>query len=410
MYQIKIKDHITPVFHELLDDILDGNHTHYWLKGGRGSTKSSFAAICVVLLILLDKNANAVVVRKVGNTLRDSVVENVSWAIEELGVSHLFKQLKSPLEHIYIPTGQRIVYRGTDDPSKLKSVKFSKGYPRVVWFEEVDQFKGMEEIRSIRQSLVRGGDTFTLLYSFNPPITVGNWANKACMSSREDTKVHSSTYLDVPKSWLGEQFYYEAEDLKHLSERAYRHEYLGEACGTGGAVFENLKLESVTDEQIKSFDRVYCGVDFGWYPDPWAFVACYYHPAKRIIYVFDEARAIKTGDDETAQIILSKLGGYRHTVRCDVQHTSVNKYRQLGIDARAVKKFAGSVSDSMKWLASRVSIVVDPKRCPNAAEELSQYEYEKDSEGNFCSAYPDKNNHFIDALRYALWQEWKRGH
>lgn len=329
---MKVKSVIAPAFHELLDDLLDNTYTHFWLKGGRGSTKSSFAAICTVLLIMLEKDANAVVVRKVGNTLKDSVYENISWAIEQLGVSHLFKAMKSPLEHIYIPTGQRIVYRGADDPHKLKSIKFAKGYARICWFEETDQFKGIEEIRNIRQSLIRGGTHYTFLYTFNPPITADNWCNKECMlTDRKDTVIHHSTYLDVPKRWLGEQFFYEAEDLQIINERAYRHEYLGEACGTGGAVFENVSLEAITDEKIKSFERIYAGVDFGWFPDPWAFVLCNYNPATRTIYIFDEAHAIKTGDDDTAKMIIKKLNYQRSPVRCDIQHTSISRYRELGI-------------------------------------------------------------------------------
>ena len=162
-------DHVIGRFHDVLGDVMAHAHTHYWLHGGRGSTKSSFISLCIVLLVMAKPKANAVVVRRFGNTLRDSVYQQVLWAISVLGVEAWFRAKVSPMEIVYLPTGQRIVFRGADDPLKLKGVKFTHGYCAVTWFEELDQFEGIEAIRSILNSLRRGGDDFWIFYSYNPP-------------------------------------------------------------------------------------------------------------------------------------------------------------------------------------------------------------------------------------------------
>lgn len=162
---------VIPAFHDVLGDVMAHGHTHYWLHGGRGSTKSSFISVCIVLLLLARPEANAVVVRRFSNTLRDSVFQQVTWAIAELGLERWFRARISPMEITYLPTGQRIVFRGADDPLKLKGVKFTRGYAAVVWFEELDQFDGIDAVRSILNSL-RRGDDFWIFYSHNPPRTL----------------------------------------------------------------------------------------------------------------------------------------------------------------------------------------------------------------------------------------------
>lgn len=156
----RLTDLIAPSFYDLHRDVKQGRHTHYWLKGGRGSTKSSFVSVEIVLGMMRHPDANAVAIRKVGLYLKDSVYEQLVWAVEKLGVSHLWQYKLSPLELVYLPTGQRILFRGADKPKKLKSTKVHKGYIRYIWYEEVDEFGGMEEIRTINQSLLRGGSAF----------------------------------------------------------------------------------------------------------------------------------------------------------------------------------------------------------------------------------------------------------
>ena len=299
-----VSDFIIPRFHPVLGDVMAHGHTHYWLHGGRGSTKSSFISIAIVLLIIATPKANAVVVRRFGNTLRDSVYQQLLWAIEALGLESVFRARISPMEITYTPTGQRIVFRGADDPLKLKGVKFTKGYCSVVWFEELDQFEGVEVVRSILNSLRRGGDRFWIFYSYNPPKTMWSWVNVERLERkrRDDTLVRGSSYLDVAEShpeWLGEPFIQEAEYLRDTDELAWRWEYLGEITGTGGAVFDNVHEATLSDSRIRSFERIRNGVDWGWFPDPWRFVRCAWEPSERRLLIFEE---------HSAYMAMTKLG------------------------------------------------------------------------------------------------------
>lgn len=290
-----VSDFVIPRFHPVLGDVMAHGHTHYWLPGGRGSTKSSFISIAIVLLIIANPKANAVVVRRFSNTLRDSVYQQIQWAIEVLGLEGVFRCRVSPMEITYTPTGQRIVFRGADDPLKLRGVKFTKGYCSVVWFEELDQFEGVEAVRSILNSLRRGGDRFWIFYSYNPPKTMWSWVNVERLERvrRDDTLVRGSSYLDVIEThpdWLGAPFVEEAEYLRDTNEQAWRWEYLGEITGTGGAIFDNVHEAKLSDSRIRTFQRIRNGVDWGWFPDPWRFVRCAWEPNARRLLVFEEQR------------------------------------------------------------------------------------------------------------------------
>jgi PBSX family phage terminase large subunit len=404
---------IAPKFNPVHAAIRNHAFTHYWLTGGRGSTKSSFAAVEAILAIKRDPNVNGIVMRKIGEDLRESVYTDILRATDRLGVAHEFHASLSPMEIVYRPTGQRIVFRGVDRPDKVKSITTRHGYFGVLWFEELDQFAGMPEIRSLTQSLLRGGERFTCLYSYNPPRSRDSWVNKEAARVRPDRMVHTSTYLDVPRGWNGDVFWSEAEELQRTDENAYRHEYLGEPVGLGGAVFSNLELRTITDDEIATFDRPMNGVDFGWWPDPWVYVRVHYSAGQRILYIFDEDSGTRLSNDATAARIRAKLGEVREDdaikeharpelVWCDsAEMKSIRDYYDRGVDARPVKKGPGSVAYGMKWLATRARIVIDPARCPLASDEFPAYEHKRDRNGEYRTEYPDANNHSIDSVRYA---------
>ncbi|MGN0605909.1 MAG: PBSX family phage terminase large subunit [Oscillospiraceae bacterium] len=409
MISRKLTDIIAPAFYNVHNDIKKGLHTYYDLYGGRGSTKSSFISAEIVKGMMEDKQANAVIYRKVGDTLRTSVYEQIIWAIDALGVNKYWNCTVSPLQCTYIPTGQKIIFKGLDKAKKSKSIKLSKGYFKFLWFEELDEFAGIEEIRSVQQSVLRGGEKYIVFKSFNPPITANSWANQYVSTPREDSLRHHSTYLEVPHDWLGELFISDAEYLKKTNTRAYEHEYLGKAVGTGGNVFEFLEIRTISDDESKNFDRIYQGVDWGFYPDPFAFIRCYYNHNQNKVYLIDEYGANKQSNAVTAEKI-KKLGYNDFQIMCDsAEPKSVTDYRDYGLNARGVSKPAGSVEYSHKWLQSK-TIVIDPMRTPKAYKEIVEYEYERNKNGEIISGYPDRNNHFIDALRYALSPLWsKRG-
>ena len=176
---IDITQHIAAVYKPLHDDIEAAAHTTYNLPGGRGSCKSSFVSLEIVNGIMKDTtgHSNAIVFRLYGNTLRESVFSQIAWAIDTLGVNHLWKSRLSPMQWTYTPTGAQIIFRGLDDPSKLKSIKPTRGVFRYIWFEEFSELPGPNFTRNVMQSVQRGGDTFTVFRSFNPPISANNWAN-----------------------------------------------------------------------------------------------------------------------------------------------------------------------------------------------------------------------------------------
>ena len=404
MSEIRVSELLGQAYREVHNDIRRGEFTHYWFAGGRGSLKSTAIAIEILITLRRNRGVNAVVLRKVGKTLRKSVYAQVLWAIAALGWGAYFKSSLSPMEITYRPTGQKIVFEGLDQPEKLKSLKFESGYCGIVWYEEIDQFFGMDEVRNVNQSLLRGGDDFWCLYSFNPPRSRNNWVNSLLRSDLPDSwTVHRSTYLDAPPEWLGEVFIAEAEQLCALDEMAYRHEYLGESVGTGGNVFDNVEVREITKAERESFGNVYNGVDFGWFPDPWCFGRQAYLPAQRTLYVFRTLHGVKLSNEKTAQLIRADLGDVRETITCDsAEPKSVDNYRALGLDARRALKGPGSVEHGLKWLASRARIVIDPKGAPLAAKEFPAYEHERLPDGEYVSAYPDADNHSIDQCRYAL--------
>ena len=403
MSDIRLSEKIGSAFYNVAHDVFHHGHTHYDFSGGRGSLKSSTVSILVVLLIMQEQNKNihAVVLRKVANTIRDSVFAQYIWAIGELGAAAYWESKVSPMELIYKPTGQKIMFRGADDPMKIKSIKVPFGYIGITHFEEKDQFAGRSEIRTILQSTMRGGSVFWNFESYNPPISRDNWANKDSLEEREDRLCHKSTYLEAPREWLGEQFILEAEHLRDTDERAYQHEYLGIPIGTGGNVFEKLELRDISDEEISRFDRIYQGVDFGWFPDPFAFIRLHYDRARETIYLIDEIYQNKLSNEESSKMIYER--GYTDArIVCDsAEPKSVADFRAMRLPAIEAVKGAGSVEYGMKFLQRR-TIVIDRRRTPHAYDEFVGYEYERNKEGEIISGYPDANNHLIDAVRYAL--------
>jgi len=396
----RLSNLIAPSFYQAHKDIKKDRYTHYWLKGGRGSTKSSFVSIEVILGMMQDPLANAVAIRKVGLYLYDSVYEQLVWAIDALGVSHLWDPKKSPLTLIYIPTGQKILFRGADKPKKLKSTKVSKGYIKYVWYEEVDEFEGQEEIDIANQSLLRGGDTFTVFYTYNPPKSVRSWVNTPQMA-RKDAIHYHSTYLTVQKAWLGEQFLLEAEHLMASNYERYKHEYLGVVTGTGGEVFRNLAVREINNIEIRGFEKINRGIDWGYGADPFVYIEDYYDKKANTLYIFFEYYKPGAKFNSIAEVI-NKQNPERKIVRADHEPRSNDELKSRGVRVLKAKKGKDSRDHGFLWLQNLDAIVIDPVRCPNAVREFSQYELEKDSNGNYRDGYPDGNDHAIDAVRYSL--------
>lgn len=409
MTTCRLSDIISPAFVEPHKAVKAHEVSEVVSKGGRASTKSSWISVELVLLILKNPQIHACVFRKYGNTLRTTVYAQIVWAIAQLGLTRKFRCTVSPMECVYIPTGQKIMFFGMDDPGKVKSIKVPFGYIGVDWFEELDQFDGPEQIRNVEQSTLRGGSFSMTFKSFNPPAMARNWANRYALEEKPGKLVHHSTYLTTPPEWLGPRFLADAEHLQATNPTAYRHEYLGEVVGSGTQVFENLQLRDISDEEISQFDRITNGVDWGWYPDPWAWNRMHYDAARRTLYLFSELTRHRTSNQDTAALLMELIPQDELVIADSAEEKSVSDYKAFGLNCRASEKGPGSVAYSMKWLQSLTAIVIDPCRCPDTAREFTEYEYERDPKTNeVMEGYPDVANHHIDAVRYGTNRIWKR--
>ena len=372
----------------------------YVFEGGRGGLKSSFVAFKIIELIKNNPQMHACITRQVAGTLKDSVYANMKWAINELGLMEEFECKVSPLEIKYIKTGQTIYFRGLDDETKLKSIKPEFGYIGILWKEEKDQMKGDAQERSVNQSVLRGGDESYDFSSYNPPKSKSNWVNRIKLVPNPKRVIHHSSYLEAPAEWLGQKFIDDATHLKEINPEAYEHEYLGVPNGDGGNVFEYLEIRDITDEEISHMDRIFAGVDYGWFPDAFCYLRTYYDSAREKIYLIDELYVNKWSNSKTADWI-KKKGYDDYTMICDsAEPKSVNDFRDAGLPARGAIKGPGSIEYGFKFLQTK-TLVIDPKRTPNAYKEITEYEYDRDKEGNVISGYPDGNDHAISALRYA---------
>lgn len=420
---VNVLDHIADVYRPLHEDILAGAHQYYNLPGGRGSCKSSFVSLEIVAQIMADPSglSNAIVFRRIAGTMRESVYSQISWAIEELGVSHLWRGMVSPMQWEYRPTGAQIIFRGLDDSSKLKSIKPRRGVFRYVWFEEFAELPGPNFQRSVLQSVVRGGNDFAVFRSFNPAQSVNHWANVLIQEPDDKAITLLTNYTMVPEEWLGESFLYEARRLQEVNETLYRHEYLGEATGTGGEVFPNLEIREITAEEEALLEYRYYGCDFGYAVDPCCFLVCAYDRKHETIYLLDEIYKRGLSNKELAEAIIAKghsinakaeryispmFGGGGGPERADIiadcaEPKSITDLRQYGLKVRPCHKEPGCVMYRVKWLQGR-RIVIDPKRTPESYKEFVNYSYKQDKDGNYLSVLPDLNNHSIDALAYAL--------
>lgn len=407
MTDVSLKELICSAFYDVHRDIKAGNYLEYWLKGGRGSTKSSFISLEIVVNLIKNPEIHAVCYRKVGNKLETSVYNQILWAINALGLRAYFKAYKNPLKIEYVPTGQLILFYGLDDPENSRSIKLPFGYIKILWFEELKQFDGMKEIRDVKQSVVRGGDEALIFYSYNPPEEPSNWVNKEARRVKPQRLVHHSTYLDVPPEWLGKPFFIEAEDLKQHNLLAYRNEYLGEEVGTGLNVFTNITLKKIPKEDINRFCNICEGIDWGYAVDPFVWIKNNYDRKYKRLYIFDEIYQVGLSNDDASEKVIKRHNKSTQIVADSEEPKSIDDFENSGLPIRGAKKGAGSVSYGIKRLQGLKQIIIDPERCPNAAREFSEYSLELNPDGTPKSKFPDKNNHTIDAVRYSLEDEFE---
>lgn len=395
-------EQIAAVYDGVYRDILEHLHNEYVFAGGRGSGKSSFIALMIVYLIEHNPDWHAIAMRRYSNTLRDSVYAQVAWAISEISDPNLYRMTTSPMEITYIPTGQKIFFKGLDAPEKLKSLRPPFGQLVISWIEECDQVSS-EDMRKVDQTLARGANKAYFFRSYNPPRSKQNFMNKYWLQPKATQYKHESNYLNLPKYWLGEVFFSEAEHLQSVNEVAWRNEYMGEVVGDGGNVFDNVVTRAISDEEIKAFDRVQIGLDFGFYPDPAAVNWMYFDRNHQTLYVFDEISVKKKTNHELSELIKQKGVTVQDLIIADsAEPKSIREMLGADLFVRGAEKGKDSVLHGFRFLQGLKAIVIDPARTPSTLDELINYQFPQDKDGSYLTVFPDKNDHHISAIRYGL--------
>lgn len=410
MIQVKMSEKVLPAFYDFWKACNNEQYLYKVLKGGRNSAKSTHISIRFIY-DMMKYPVNALVVRKVANTIETSVFEQLQWAIEHLGVSQYWKVKKSPLELIYLSRGNKILFRGADDPLKIKSIKTSKFPITHLWVEELAEFKNEEEVDTIVNSVLRAelpdGLEYNIFFSYNPPKRKQNWVNKKYNTQfiPENTYVHYSSYLDNP--YCSKAFLEEVEEVKARNEHKYRWIYMGEPIGGGVVPFSNLVFRTITDDEMRTFDNIRQGIDWGYAADPFAFVRLHYDKRKRRLFFIGEIYGVKMSNREAAQQIISRGWNDFPIIADSAEPKSIAEMKTYGLKTSGAKKGPGSVEYGEKWLDDLEEIVIDYRRTPNIAREYENIDYQMDKDGNVRSKLEDKDNHAIDATRYACEDDMK---
>ncbi len=417
-------------YNEIFRWIMKHEKERYTFTGGRASCKSSFISLVIVMLIVMNPRYNALIIRKTAKNLRRSVFEQIVWAIDTLGIRSRFKIPKSQTAALPITytrkdgSTQQIIFAGCDDPEKIKSIKVANGYFAILWVEEKTEFNP-SELQNIKISALRGGNQFYIFESYNPPSAARHWCNREANTHDPNRAVFHTTYLDIPRDWLGDAIMHDIEQTKKTNKRAYDNIYLGITTGTGRSIFENIELREITDDEINAFDYVYNGIDWGYYPDPFAWGRMSYDARKATLYIYDELYLYKHGNIQASNALQKYLesqcldadGKPRFNVMTDrivadsAEPKSINDFYKWGWNIRGAKKGAGSMEAGYKWLQGLRAIVIDPVRCPKIADEFTLYEHEIDKRtGEILSGYPQgQPDHGMALVRYALEPVWRHG-
>lgn len=412
MTTVKLSDVILPDFHEFWRLSRAHQFLRYVLKGGRNSGKSSVVAMKTVHQMMRHR-ISALIVRRVANTLQDSVFEQLKEAIDLLGVGQYWKVNLSPLRLTYKPYGNSIIFRGADDPQKIKGIKASKFPIAILWIEEIAEFRTEDDVLTIEQSVLRAelpdGLDYSIYWTYNPPTRRQHWLNQKHEThvAPANTYIHHSTY--VMNRHLSKVAWAEAEEMKIKNPQKYEWQYLGKPVGSGVVPFGNLSFRTITEDEMKSFDNIRQGNDWGYGVDPLAFVRWHYDKTRRRIFAIDEIYGVQLSNRLLANELKRK--GYDDTLITSdsAEPKSIDEMRhEYGIRMKGAKKGPGSVEYGEKWLADLDEIVIDPKRTPNLAREFESIDYMTDADGNPKAKLEDKNNHTIDATRYAFEADMKR--
>lgn len=376
------------------------------VKGSRGSKKSKTTALNIINRMMKHSWANTLVVRRFSNTLKQSAYTDLKWAINEQKVSHLWKTNESLPELTYLPTGQKILFRGLDDPLKITSITVEHGILCWAWFEEAYELESEDKFRTVVES-IRGSyddpEFFKqVTITFNP-WSERHWLKRVFfdVKTQEDDTFAITTTFRV-NEWLDEQDKKRYMSLYRTNPRRARIVCDGDWGIAEGLVFENFIVKEFdASKAIKECTEVANGLDFGYVHDPTAFVNVAFNEKEKVIYIIDELYEKGLSNKEIYEKLKSKGYEKSRIIADSAEPKSIDELKRLGITRmKGAAKGKDSVMHGVQFIQN-YKIIIHPS-CKHFIEEINNYVYDKDREGNTLNKPIDEFNHLMDAMRYAL--------
>ena len=395
-----------------LPDIVGRGYKTFWgfrgryrvVKGSRASKKSKTTALWIIYNMQKYKGSNTLVIRKTFRTLKDSCWTDLKWAVHRLGTDHLWNFTLSPLEATYLPTGQKILFRGLDDPLKVTSITVGTGILCWMWIEEAYEIMSEEDFDMLDES-IRGecpdGLWKQITLTFNP------WNEHHWLKSRffdvPDPEILALTTNYTCNEWLDKADLQVFERMKVNNPRRYAVAGLGGWGIVDGLIYENWTEEQFTLEDIQKDHpalKTVCGLDFGYTNDPSAFVVCFVDLKSQDLWIYDEFYEKGLSNRKIASLVDSM--GYRKekTTADSAEPKSIDELKSLHLRIKGAKKGKDSILNGIQWI-QELKIHVHP-RCVNFLTEISNYTWDKDKFGKKLNVPIDDFNHLMDATRYAL--------
>lgn len=380
-----------------------GNIREIISKGGRGSIKSNFWAGVAEEAIYNDPQAHVVYTRRYKTDLRGSVYNQFMKTVIRHGKLDEWEFTTSPMMAKLKRTGQCVIFVGCDKPISLKSYNLSFGYVKLLIHEECDEMAGIEQMDNVEDTFLRSDVNAIDVKVFNPPKSANNFMNEYVLecAGKKGTYICHSYYYNVPVKWLGKRFFDRAKWFKEHKPKYYANNYMGEVTGTGGTIFENIEMRTITDEEISRMNELYHGLDWG-YEHPQAFTETSYDRENDAVYIlFEEVH------QRMKQVTFAKkISRFRNVeiIADSASPDKISDYNDYGFDVvGATKRWKGGGRDyAWEWLQQRKKIVIDPVRTPKSAREFKTAEHEMLKDGSFSSRYPDLDEDCIMSVIYGL--------
>lgn len=391
-----------------LPDVVGRGYKDFWsfkgryraVKGSRRSKKSKTMALWTIYNLMKYPESNMLVVRKTYRTLKDSCFTELKWAIKRLMVEKQWTVKESPLEMTYIPTGQKIYFRGLDDPLKITSIAVEVGVLSWMWIEEAYEITKEEDFDTLAESML--GDCPPGLFK-QITLTFNPWNEKTWLKKRffdnpdEDTLAITTNYKC--NEWLSEADISVFEKMRKRNPRRYQVAGLGDWGIVDGLIYENWREQSFTLDGIKNCKSAF-GLDFGYTNDPSAFFVGFVDLDNRRLYVWDEfyEKGMSNRDIYTT---IAHYGYSKERITADsAEPKSIDELKGMGLRISGARKGKDSVLNGIQWIQD-FEIIIHP-RCVNFITEISNYTWDTDKFGNKLNRPIDAFNHLMDAMRYAL--------